>query len=134
MLLDRDESAPVSPVAQKTRAPRRRASRAGTRCVSALTSVQLERKRANDREAQKATRRRTKAYIESLEAQIAELAVSQERAQSALWLNKKLELENAELRLQLHSAEVLFRTGDRDGVPERDLARDDAGRSEWWPK
>jgi hypothetical protein len=49
------------------------ASRAGTRCVSKLSTAQLARKRANDREAQRAIRQRTKEHIENLERRIEEL-------------------------------------------------------------
>lgn len=52
---------------------RRRASRAGTRSVSTLTAAQLERKRANDREAQRAIRQRTKENTERLERRVADL-------------------------------------------------------------
>ncbi|KAL9563981.1 hypothetical protein ACKAV7_011841 [Fusarium commune] len=44
-----------------------------TRKVSTLTPEQLARKRANDREAQRAIRFRTKEYIERLERELAEL-------------------------------------------------------------
>ncbi|KAF2859348.1 hypothetical protein K470DRAFT_265345 [Piedraia hortae CBS 480.64] len=46
---------------------KKRTTRAGTRSVSTLTPAQLERKRANDREAQRAIRQRTKDHIENLE-------------------------------------------------------------------
>ena len=49
------------------------ASRAGARSVSKLTPAQLQRKRANDREAQRAIRQRTKEHIENLEREIQEL-------------------------------------------------------------
>lgn len=49
------------------------ASRAGTRSVSTLSQAQLARKRANDREAQRAIRQRTKEHIENLERRIEEL-------------------------------------------------------------
>jgi len=52
---------------------RRRPSRAGTRSVSTLTAAQLERKRANDREAQRAIRQRTKENTERLERRVADL-------------------------------------------------------------
>ncbi|KAH7010999.1 hypothetical protein EDB80DRAFT_516672, partial [Ilyonectria destructans] len=45
----------------------------GTRSVSTLTPSQLGRKRASDREAQRAIRARTKKHIERLEREIAEL-------------------------------------------------------------
>ena len=46
---------------------KKRTSRAGTRSVSSLSAAQLERKRANDRDAQRAIRQRTKDHIDSLE-------------------------------------------------------------------
>lgn len=49
------------------------ASRAGARSVSKLTPEQLARKRANDREAQRAIRQRTKEHIDNLEREIQEL-------------------------------------------------------------
>lgn len=42
--------------------------------MAALNATQLARKRANDREAQRAIRQRTKEHIESLERRIAELS------------------------------------------------------------
>ena len=48
------------------------ASRAGTRCVSTLSTAQLTRKRAIDRESQRVARERTKENIEYLERQIEE--------------------------------------------------------------
>ncbi|CRK36373.1 hypothetical protein BN1723_004235 [Verticillium longisporum] len=45
----------------------------GTRSVSTLNPAQLARKRANDREAQRAIRARTKEHIERLEQQLADL-------------------------------------------------------------
>ncbi|KAH7169631.1 uncharacterized protein B0J16DRAFT_49229, partial [Fusarium flagelliforme] len=44
-----------------------------TRRVSTLTPEQLARKRANDREAQRTIRIRTKEHIERLERELAEL-------------------------------------------------------------
>jgi hypothetical protein len=52
---------------------KKRPSRAGTRSVTTLTAAQLERKRANDREAQRAIRQRTKDHIETLERQVRDL-------------------------------------------------------------
>ncbi|KAJ5167297.1 uncharacterized protein N7482_006078 [Penicillium canariense] len=52
---------------------RKRESRSGTRKVSSLSAEQLERKRANDREAQRSIRQRTKEHIEQLEKQVAML-------------------------------------------------------------
>ncbi|KAJ5161872.1 hypothetical protein N7492_007264 [Penicillium capsulatum] len=55
------------------RSLKKRESRSGTRKVSALSAEQLERKRANDREAQQSIRQRTKEHIELLEGQVAGL-------------------------------------------------------------
>ena len=52
--------------------------RLGTRSVSSLTPAQLARKRANDREAQRAIRARTKEHIERLERELDEVKRSRE--------------------------------------------------------
>ncbi|KAM0360997.1 hypothetical protein ACHAPZ_011455 [Fusarium culmorum] len=53
-----------------------------TRRVSTLTPEQLARKRANDREAQRTKRIRTKEHIERLERELAELKSNQGRDQT----------------------------------------------------
>lgn len=76
----------------------------GTRSVSTLTPAQLARKRANDREAQRAIRARTKEHIERLERELAELKGVQSRdrkVQELLRRNKILEEEIARLREHL---------------------------------
>lgn len=68
----------------------------GTRSVSTLTPAQLARKRANDREAQRAIRARTKEHIENLEREIEELRSSHSRDETVrnlLRRNKALEDE-----------------------------------------
>lgn len=73
----------------------------GTRSVSTLTPSQLARKRANDREAQRAIRARTKEHIERLEREIEELKNRHSRdetVQELLRRNKALEQELAALR------------------------------------
>ncbi|KAI2624864.1 hypothetical protein GGR54DRAFT_637765 [Hypoxylon sp. NC1633] len=75
--------------------------RKGTRSVSTLTPAQLARKRANDREAQRAIRARTKEHIENLEREIDELRSHQNRdqtLQSLLRRNKVLEEELSRLK------------------------------------
>ncbi|KAK6841482.1 hypothetical protein PG990_006516 [Apiospora arundinis] len=70
--------------------------RKGTRSVSTLTPAQLARKRANDREAQRAIRARTKEHIENLEREIEELRSSHSRDETVrnlLRRNKALEDE-----------------------------------------
>lgn len=74
---------------------------AGTRSVSTLTPAQLARKRANDREAQRAIRARTKEHIENLEREIEELRSSQSRDETVrnlLRRNKALEDELQRMR------------------------------------
>ncbi|KAK5628941.1 hypothetical protein RRF57_004657 [Xylaria bambusicola] len=78
--------------------------RKGTRSVSTLTPSQLARKRANDREAQRAIRARTKEHIENLEREIDELRSQQSRDQTVrdlLGRNKALEEEVRRLRESL---------------------------------
>lgn len=54
--------------------PQKRGVRNGsTRKVSALSAEQLDRKRANDREAQRSIRQKTKQYMKQLETQVKEL-------------------------------------------------------------
>ena len=87
--------------------PRRRPSRAGTRSVTTLTAAQLERKRANDREAQRAIRQRTKDHIEQLERQVAELSAVQNedtRLMDAFRRIEELKHENNSLRAKLSHA------------------------------
>jgi hypothetical protein len=70
--------------------------RKGTRSVSTLTPSQLARKRANDREAQRAIRARTKEHIERLEKELEDLRSQQSRDQTVQELmrrNKALEDE-----------------------------------------
>ncbi|KAI1416116.1 hypothetical protein F5Y13DRAFT_127854 [Hypoxylon sp. FL1857] len=75
--------------------------RKGARSVSTLTPSQLARKRANDREAQRAIRARTKEHIENLEKEIEELRSQRNRDQTIQTLlrrNKALEEELRRLR------------------------------------
>jgi hypothetical protein len=63
---------------------------ASKKSVSTLSDTQLERKRANDREAQRIIRQRTREHIENLERQVAELGEAKEQL-------GKLERQVAEL-------------------------------------
>ncbi|GJC85251.1 hypothetical protein ColLi_08089 [Colletotrichum liriopes] len=83
--------------------PTKPTKRKGTRSVSTLTPSQLARKRANDREAQRAIRARTKEHIERLERELEELKSERGRDQSQtvqelLRKNKALEEELFKLR------------------------------------
>lgn len=96
---------------------KKRPSRAGTRSVTTLTAAQLERKRANDREAQRAIRQRTKDHIDTLERQVRDLTTQLDNSSSTRMMelmrrNEELEQENAVLRARLgHAVSAL-------GVPE----------------
>ncbi|WYZ41931.1 hypothetical protein EsH8_V_000826 [Colletotrichum jinshuiense] len=96
-----------NPAADMTRSasaePTKPTKRKGTRSVSTLTPSQLARKRANDREAQRAIRARTKEHIERLERELEELKTERTRDQSQtvqelLRKNKALEEELFKLR------------------------------------
>lgn len=102
---------------------KRRPSRAGTRSVSTLTAAQLERKRANDREAQRAIRQRTKDHIDSLERRIQELTATNDtsaRLMQALQRNEELEQENAILRSRLnHAAAAMAESNSKRDPSQR---------------
>lgn len=73
----------------------------GTRSVSTLTPAQLARKRANDREAQRAIRARTKEHIERLERELEQykkLYSTDDRIQEFAKRIEALENENKNLR------------------------------------
>ncbi|RKF65928.1 putative bzip transcription [Erysiphe neolycopersici] len=85
-----------------------RASRAGTRSVASLTPEQLARKRANDREAQRSIRLRTKTHIAYLEQRIRELSGDRDDRVIEAVCRRNLELEE-ELRYLRHLSESLGR-------------------------
>jgi hypothetical protein len=89
-------------------AGKKRASRAGTRSVTTLSAAQLERKRANDREAQRAIRQRTKDHIDNLERNINELKAAHDASEKMVAVtrqrNRELEDENVYLRSKLGEA------------------------------
>ncbi|QPG98259.1 hypothetical protein C2857_007427 [Epichloe festucae Fl1] len=90
-----------SPSAEPAKPSSSSSKRKGTRSVSTLTPSQLARKRANDREAQRAIRARTKEHIERLEHELEELRSHQSRdktVQDLLRRNKALEDELRQLK------------------------------------
>ncbi|KAE8417227.1 hypothetical protein BDV36DRAFT_309641 [Aspergillus pseudocaelatus] len=93
--------------------PKKRESRAGTRKVTSLSAEQLERKRANDREAQRTIRQRTKEHIERLEHQVAELKLKGEQYDHVVRRNTALENEIRALKQQL----ALARSGQAYSSP-----------------
>ncbi|KAI7784928.1 hypothetical protein LA080_008959 [Diaporthe eres] len=86
---------------QTSAEPPKTTKRKGTRSVSTLTPSQLARKRANDREAQRAIRARTKEHIERLERELEDLKGKHNRddtVQDLIKRNKALETELKRLR------------------------------------
>lgn len=93
------EQAPGSPsIGQK-----RKKQSTGSRGVANLTPEQLARKRANDREAQRAIRERTKNQIETLNARIRELESSQpyHDLQQAIREKNAVQAENEDIKRRL---------------------------------
>lgn len=84
---------------------KRKTAGASGRGVATLTPEQLEKKRANDREAQRAIRERTKDKIESLEREIRELTSQQpyQELQSIIRLKDAVLAENEDIRRRLAS-------------------------------
>ncbi|EXL39761.1 hypothetical protein FOCG_17646 [Fusarium oxysporum f. sp. radicis-lycopersici 26381] len=99
--------------------------RKGTRRVSALTPAQLARKRANDREAQRAIRARTKEHIERLlERELAELKSNQGRDQAIqelLCRNKAIEKELIR-RKEIMGAPMASLSSPSPGLTPRQLS------------
>ncbi|KAF4448853.1 hypothetical protein F53441_7789 [Fusarium austroafricanum] len=100
---DADAVNPNSPAAGDDGAKRRKKAGPGSRGVANLTPEQLAKKRANDREAQRAIRERTKNQIEDLQRQIQELTNQQpyQELQSVLRAKEAVEQENADIKRRL---------------------------------
>lgn len=88
----------IAPAAKK-----RRASTSGSRGVANLTPEQLAKKRANDREAQRAIRERTRGQIETLERKIQELTSQQpyQDLQHVIRQKELVEAENEDIKRKL---------------------------------
>jgi hypothetical protein len=78
-------------------------ARGGKRSVTHLSKAQLARKRANDREAQRNIRQRTKEHIENLERKVKELEQGSRSSsmERVLKRNRELEDEVEKLRAQV---------------------------------
>ena len=98
---------PTSPT-QPTR--KRKATSTGSRGVATLTPDQLAKKRANDREAQRAIRERTKQTITELENRIQELTAQQpyQELQTVIREKDAIQAENVEIRRRLSSILALI--------------------------
>lgn len=75
------------------------------RGVRHLTDAQLAKKRANDRESQRAIRERTKKQIETLESRVKELESGEayQRLHAIIKEKEVLQVENEEIRSRLAS-------------------------------
>ena len=89
---------------------KRRASTTGSRGVANLTPEQLAKKRANDREAQRAIRERTKGQIEGLERKIQELTAQKpyQELQQVIRQKELVEAENDEIKRRLLSIQGII--------------------------
>ena len=84
---------------------KRRASTSGSRGVAHLTPDQLAKKRANDREAQRAIRERTKNQIGTLERKIQDLTSQKpyQDLQHVVRQKEAVEAENEDIKRRLTS-------------------------------
>jgi hypothetical protein len=91
---------------------RKRVGANSARGVANLTPQQLERKRANDREAQRAIRERTKQQIDRLNDKIRELESAQPYRDLQAVISQKdaVEAENVDIKRQLAQFINVFRT------------------------
>ncbi|KMU90746.1 hypothetical protein CIHG_08707 [Coccidioides immitis H538.4] len=91
-------------------AGKKRAATATSRGVANLTPEQLAKKRANDREAQRAIRKRTKAQIDALQQRVQELTSQQpyQDLQEAQRQKEIIQAENEEIRRRLGSVMAIL--------------------------
>ncbi|KAI9812884.1 MAG: hypothetical protein M1827_004402 [Pycnora praestabilis] len=99
------DSSTINPSGSKKRRASPSGSGAGSRGVANLTPEQLAKKRANDREAQRAIRERTKNQIEALEKRIQDLTSQKpyQDLQHVLRQKQVVQAENDEIRKRLQS-------------------------------
>ncbi|KAI4836064.1 hypothetical protein E4T45_09908 [Aureobasidium sp. EXF-8846] len=116
----------------QSKPPSKHASRALSCSVSTLPAAQLERKRANDREIQRAIRQRTKDYIENLERRISTLTSTQD-AREKYYLttqqrHRELEEENIHLRSRLSGKSFISNVNENDdtGPPQYSVSAPDS--------
>ena len=76
--------------------------------MNTLSTAQLERKRANDREAQRTIRQRTKEHIQYLERQVAQMGIQEAQLEFVVQRNAALEAELARLKQQMNTAGCNF--------------------------
>lgn len=106
---DQDALSPADPSSDSNK-KRRTTTGTSSRGVANLTPDQLAKKRANDREAQRAIRERTKNQIENLEQKIRDLTSQQpyQELQHVIRQKEQVEAENAEIKKRLNSVLLLI--------------------------
>ena len=98
---------------------KRKVNSASPRGVANLTPEQLARKRANDRQAQRAIRERTKAQIEALERRVHELTSQQpyQDIQNLVSEKERIIRENQDIKRRLSAMmNILQPLMERDGT------------------
>ncbi|EKD21793.1 hypothetical protein MBM_00906 [Drepanopeziza brunnea f. sp. 'multigermtubi' MB_m1] len=124
-----------SPIPTDVEEPRKKVagSRGGKRSVTHLSKAQLARKRANDREAQRNIRQRTKEHIENLERKVKELEQGGRSGSIERVLKRNRELEDEVERLRSmvngHHTPVIAAHAD---IPE--ILTPQKGSLEWMPE
>ena len=98
----RQSATRISNAGDQTRQRRSQHRLPPKRSVNSLSATQLERKRANDREAQRLIRQRTKDRIDGLEQEISELRSENERLRRCL---KQRSLREADILHGRHNFE-----------------------------
>ena len=95
----------TSPSSPQVAGKKRKATGTNVRGVASLTSEQLAKKRANDREAQRAIRERTKTQFETLERKIQDLTSQRpyQELQAVLRQKQAIQEENTEIKRTLAS-------------------------------
>lgn len=106
---DGDAPSPADPSSSDQNKKRRTAGNS-SRGVANLTPDQLAKKRANDREAQRAIRERTKNQIENLEQKIRELTSQQpyQELQHIIRQKELVEAENVDIKKRLTTVLTLI--------------------------
>ncbi|KAH8593203.1 hypothetical protein B0O99DRAFT_627495 [Bisporella sp. PMI_857] len=100
---DAEAASPAASLDNNNNNKKRKTGTTSSRGVANLTPEQLAKKRANDREAQRAIRERTKNQIENLEKQIHDLRSQQpyQELQHVLRQKEMVEAENADIKKRL---------------------------------
>lgn len=106
-----DAETPGFEIPGPTAGRKRKLHNLSARGVANLTPDQLAKKRANDRQAQRAIRERTKIHIDALEQQVRDLSSQKPMVdlQAAWKQNETIREENKELRQGLKAAMDIIR-------------------------